>query len=576
MENIDSLATAIFTSVKDYCDAEMSRRIEKLTDSFEQRLGELFLAIPPAAKDGKDGKDGVDGKDAPVLDPEELDKMIFECVATNLEKAVEALPKPIDGADALVDYELIRAEIAKMIPAPIAGEKGRDGKDASVDYPLIISEVAKLIPAPLHGEKGDSGPAGERGAPGERGADAVLDKDWVTQEIAKLIPSPIPGVPGEKGSDGKDAEVDYERIAKWCATNLKPAESEEWKKAYEGLLDEVGVTDINVEILEREVAALKARPVPKDGKDGSDGKDGKDGVDAVVDYEIISSEIAKLIPAPIRGEAGPAGEKGEKGEHGEKGDMGVAVKGDKGDPGEVDYDMINEFIANHIPDPIPGEKGKDGEKGERGERGEKGAQGDEGVPGAPGQDGTHGQDGKNGVDGKDALEIDPLPVIDEERSYARGTWACYRGGWVKALRNTDPLCESSGIEKAGWAVMNEGIAEVAVDMGEDLRTFAVGVELTSGKTVVKTFTLPVVLYRGTYKKGDKYARGDSVTWGNQQYVALKDTEQEPMPVGTGDWQLAIKKGRDGKDGKDGTIGPPGIPGQRGRDLTHLGPNGEKY
>ena len=90
-------------------------------------------------------------------------------------KAVEArvIPVAINGKDAVVDYDKIKA----LIPDPIPGEPGRD---AVVDY----ARIEEAIPAPI---------------PGEPGKDAIVDY----AKIKAMIPKPIPG---------EDAVVDYSRI----------------------------------------------------------------------------------------------------------------------------------------------------------------------------------------------------------------------------------------------------------------------------------------------------------------------------------------------------------------------------
>ncbi len=50
-----------------------------------------------------------------------------------------------------------------------------------------------------------------------------------------------------------------------------------------------------------------------------------------------------------------------------------------------------------------------------------------------------GTDGTNGKDGLDALQINILPMIDETKTYAKGTYAQHDGGVMKASRNTDPI-----------------------------------------------------------------------------------------------------------------------------------------
>jgi hypothetical protein len=64
----------------------------------------------------------------------------------------------------------------------------------------------------------------------------------------------------------------------------------------------------------------------------------------------------------------------------------------------------------------------------------------------------------------------------------------------------------------------------------------------------KAFRLPIVIDRGVFKDGTAYRSGDGVTWGGSFWIAQRDTKSKP-DANTGDWRLAVKKGRDGKDAK---------------------------
>lgn len=60
------------------------------------------------------------------------------------------------------------------------------------------------------------------------------------------------------------------------------------------------------------------------------------------------------------------------------------------------------------------------------------------------------------------------------------------------------------------------------------------------------FVLPIMVYRGVFKEGDKYTTGDTVTWGGSLWHCGEDTSDKPET--TKAWTLAAKRGRDGKDG----------------------------
>jgi integrin beta 3 len=52
------------------------------------------------------------------------------------------------------------------------------------------------------------------------------------------------------------------------------------------------------------------------------------------------------------------------------------------------------------------------------------------------------------------------------------------------------------------------------------------------------------MHKGIWHEG-QYKRGDVVTWGGSQWLAMVDTEARPET--TKDWVLVVKRGRDGKD-----------------------------
>lgn len=260
------------------------------------------------------------------------------------------------------------------------------------------------------------------------------------------------------------------------------------------------------------------------GADGAPGADGKDGAPGE------------------RGEAGAAGTQGEKGDAGERGESGPAgERGEKGERGD---------------DGAPGQKGEKGDAGERGEKGEQGEQGprgpagDPGEPGEKGLDGRDGRDGKDGPAGRDALQIDVLPAINAERSYARGTYASHAGGLWVARRATE------GME--GWECIVDGIAAVQVIPPDDeqQRAFAINVVRSSGAMSAAVAKLPVMLYRGVYREGESYERGDTVTWAGSLWHCDADTTAKPDAVGSKAWTLAAKRGRDGKDGERARTGAP--------------------
>jgi hypothetical protein len=256
-----------------------------------------------------------------------------------------------------------------------------------------------------------------------------------------------------------------------------------------------------------------------------------------------------------RGLPGPAGISGPPGEPGPRGE-----RGDKGEPG------LDGVDGHHGPVGAKGEPGPAGPPGERGDKGDRGPQGNDGKDGRDGRDGVAGKDGRDGIDGRDGLEIDILPAIDATRSYPRGTMATGRGGLWRAIRSTDPIVDV-GPEKAGWVVVVDGVAEIAIKTTEDCRVFIVSTRRTSGKTEDTSFRLPVLVYREIFTDGTTYTKGDVVTYNGCAWHCGADATTAKPGTST-DWRLMVKEGRPGKDGKNGKDGERGPEGPRGLDLTY--------
>jgi hypothetical protein len=221
-----------------------------------------------------------------------------------------------------------------------------------------------------------------------------------------------------------------------------------------------------------------------------------------------------------------------------------------------------------------GEPGRAGQDGAPGPAGQKGEPGEPGAAGAAGADGADGRDGRDGEPGRDALQVEVLPAIDPAKRYQRGTYAAHAGGIVRSFRATDAIPEGGHLEAAGWHVVVRGVADMAVQLADDLRTVTVALQFTDGDRVEKTLRVPAVVYRGIWREG-AYQQGDAVTRDGSTWIAKADTTDTPGADGTA-WQLAVKKGRDGRDGIKGEKGERGAEGRAGRDLTQMTLDGRRY
>lgn len=145
-----------------------------------------------------------------------------------------------------------------------------------------------------------------------------------------------------------------------------------------------------------------------------------------------------------------------------------------------------------------------------------------------------GRDGRDGRDGKDAAEIKVLENIDENIEYAKGTFAQHKNGLYYSVEQT------KGMD--GWKCLINGIAEISVDVSEDMRNVSVKTVKSNGETVEKSFNVPAMIYRGVFDTQQKYAKGDCVTFGGSMWVS-KSNDNDNKPGENSDWQLSVKRGK---------------------------------
>lgn len=147
------------------------------------------------------------------------------------------------------------------------------------------------------------------------------------------------------------------------------------------------------------------------------------------------------------------------------------------------------------------------------------------------------EDGEPGEDGKDALQLEILPMIDAEKAYPRGTYAIHQGGLWRSYQKTTGM--------NGWECLVDGISDIDITQADE-RNFTVTAIKSSGDKTEKTFSVPVMIYRGIFKDGEKYLPGDSVTWGGSVWYCNEATGDKPGEDGSKGWKLAVKRGRDAR------------------------------
>lgn len=140
-------------------------------------------------------------------------------------------------------------------------------------------------------------------------------------------------------------------------------------------------------------------------------------------------------------------------------------------------------------------------------------------------------------DGRDALHLEILPGIDEAKTYPRNTYAKHEGGLWRSFEQT------SGMR--GWECIVEGLKAVSVTQDGD-REFSVTLAKSSGAEVVQKFAMPIQIYKGVHRDGEKYDQHDNVTWAGSQWTSTKAVNTD-KPGSSDAWTLVVKAGRNGKD-----------------------------
>lgn len=436
----------------------------------------------------------------------------------DLAARVDQLPVPKDGKDA--DPAQIKAlvdEAVAQIPVP------KDGTSVTVEdvAPLIedcVKAAVAALPVPADGKNADPEVIAQMVRTEVAKLPAPVDGksvtiDDVTPLIAAEVAKAAGAIPTPKdGRDGKDAEpVDQAALIQEVLAQIPTPQDGK----------SVSAEDV-APLISAEVAkAIESLPAPKDGRDGKDAP--------AVDTAALAAEVLAQVRVPVDGKS-------------------ITVE----DVQPMLAEIVGEAVAA-----LP--KAKDGESVpvEQVQR-----MVDEAVTKAVAAIPVP----KDGEHGRDALDIEILPAINETRRYARGTYACHRGGIWRAMRSTEGM--------DGWECIVDGDADDEVELGADLRTFTLRKVKSSGRVIEKSFTVPVVIHKGVFKADEQYQPGDAATWDGSTWIAQRETKDKP---GTSDaWRLSTKRGRDGRDGNRGEKGERGATGRAGKDLTQMAPDGSKW
>lgn len=276
---------------------------------------------------------------------------------------------------------------------------------------------------------------------------------------------------------------------------------------------------------------------------------------ALIVREHVNAATAPLLARleALEGRAAEAGPPGEPGRDAEPvSDKQIAA-------------ALAEYMArNPIPTPENGKDGLDGHSVEASEVermvGEAVERAVAALPVA--------RDGKDGADGVNVAGA----LIDRDGELV----LTLSNGEVRALGRVVGRDGADGTDGANGVRGEAGFSldDFDTEMAEDGRT--VRFKFVRGdEAEIHEIAFPAMIYRGVFRDGETYARGDTVTWAGSLWHCDGETSERPGDLSKA-WTLAAKRGRDGKDGAPGARGEAGKEGRPGRDLTQMGFNGEKH
>ncbi len=485
------IGTKIVDQCKGYVDgafAAASKRMDKLESQLK--------AIPAGAK-GDPGERGEKGDLGMKGDPGERGQPGEPGIATKGDPG-EKGEKGDAGDRGQPGEPGAKGDVGDRGDPGLRGPEGKAGDAGTKGEP---GQPGTPGEPGQRGEKGDPGEKGEPGVPGSPGERGEKGDPGQPGEPGKPGEPGAKGDPGERGAAGEDG-ADADPAAIELAVNaamtkaigaielptITPAMMESALKNLLPAAIEKAQAELSADMVARIDTLIAAIPKAADGKPGVNGKDAD--MDAIL--TTLRADIRKefdALPVPKDGTPGKDGE-------------------------TIHPDTVFRMVTEQVKEAVAK------------------------LP--PSQD------------GKDAAAIEPLPAIDETKSYPRGTYAEHKGGTLRAVRNTDPVTD--GLEKAGWVVCMNGIAEESEEILEDGRKLKRTTVYTSGRTIVREFETGIVLDRGIWEQKE-YQRGDHVSWGGSGWIARATTSQKPGQGAT-EWRLSTKCGRDGKDAKGAELKQP--------------------
>lgn len=336
------------------------------------------------------------------------------------------------------------------------------------------------------------------------------------------------GAPGERGQPGKDGRDGADGVG--LADVVRDAEGNLIAVMSDGRTKTIGNIAVRDGVDGKDGAPGSDGSDGKDGRDGADGRDGLDGKDGLNGKDAPAPTQEQIVDAVLT-------------------------------MPEIIDEAVRRYLATNPP-----AAGRDGRDGERG---------------MDGKDGLDGRDGLNGKDGVDGIglaaavqDADGNLVITDTKG------GVHKLGQIRGKDGRDGADGTNGKDGTDGLVGKDGrdgfsLEHFNADLMEDGRT--VLLSFSAKDTTYKVeLGIPTMIYRGVWRDGQSYEKGDTVTWGGSLWHCDARTTAEKPDSAEKHWTLAAKRGRDGKDGSSGEKGERGAEGKPGRDLTQLGADGVKW
>jgi hypothetical protein len=101
---------------------------------------------------------------------------------------------------------------------------------------------------------------------------------------------------------------------------------------------------------------------------------------------------------------------------------------------------------------------------------------------------------------------------------------------VRAIASRPPPRDGFGFDDLSFDYDGERTLTLRFTKGDETKEFPIN--------------LPIPIYRGVYRDGEEYKKGDTTTWAGSVWIARDNTINHPRDGVS--WQLAVKAGRDGR------------------------------